>query len=154
MAKKSRLISAVAALGVVAAATPLFAAPADMIRGRISGYRELGAAFKAVNDALRSPTPQTMLIQISARQIANASRAQYSWFPAGSGPETGQKTAARPDIWGQAARFKQAQDNFATEAAAFQRVAQGGNVDQIRAASRKLGGTCKSCHESFRNEVH
>ena len=149
-----RLRNLAIAVLAVAVATPLIAAatPADAVRTRVSGLRELGAAFKSVNDALRSPTPQTMLIQISARQISGAARAQYNWFPAGSGPQAGLKTAAKPAIWGQSARFKQAQDAFATQATAFQRAAQGGNMDLVRAEARKLGQTCKGCHDTFRNE--
>jgi cytochrome c556 len=137
-------------LALAAIAAPLLAAPADQVRTRIEGLRELGAAFKAVNDGLRSSQPQTMLIQISARQIRNASSAIYNWFPAGSGPQPGVKTAAKPEIWTQAERFRQAQDAFAAQAAAFQRAAGSNDVDAIRAAARNLGGTCKSCHEQFR----
>jgi cytochrome c556 len=149
-----RLRNLTIAVLAVAIATPVIAAitPADAVRTRVSGLRELGAAFKSVNDALRSPTPQTMLIQISARQISGAARDQYNWFPAGSGPQTGVKTAAKPEIWAQSARFKQAQDAFAAQATSFQRAAQGGNLDLIRAESRKLGQTCKGCHDTFRSE--
>lgn len=135
-------------------AGPLFAAPADQARTRIDGFRELGAAFKAVNDGLRSPAPQTMLIQMSARQIRNAATQQYTWFPAGSGPQPGVKTAAKPEIWSQAARFRQLQDAFAAQASAFQRTAGSGDVAAIRTAARSLGASCKACHDQFRNETH
>ena len=81
MAKPSRYLAVLTAM----VAMPLLAAPADDVKIRIAGLREMGAAFKAVNDGLRAGEPQTMLIQLSARQIVNASRAQYRWFPAGSG---------------------------------------------------------------------
>lgn len=140
----------VAALALAGAAAPLLAAPADQARSRIEGYRELGAAFKAVNDGLRGPAPQTVLIQMSARQINNAARAQYNWFPAGSGPQPGVKTAAKPEIWAQGARFRQLQDGFAAQAAAFQRAAMSGNADAMRAGARSLGASCKACHDQFR----
>lgn len=139
---------ALAALVLVAA--PLLAAPADDVRSRVAGLRELGASFKAVNDGLRGSEPQTILIQQAARQIRNAATAQYRWYPAGSGPQPGVKTAAKPEIWTQAPRFKAAQDAFAAQAAAFQQAANSGNINAIRAEARKLGGTCKGCHDSFR----
>lgn len=145
-----RLLASLALAGIAA---PLLAAPADQVRTRVDGLRELGAAFKAVNDGLRSPTPQTILIQMSARQIRNASTAMYNWFPAGSGPQPGVKTAAKPEIWTNAAHFRQLQDNFAAQAAAFQTAANGGNADAIRAAARSLGQSCKACHQEFRNET-
>jgi len=97
-------------------AAPLLAAPADQVRTR---SRELGRAFRAVNDGLRSAQPQPMLIHTSERQIGNASQAMYSWFPARRGPQPGVKAAAKPEIWTQVAQFRQKQDAFAAQAAAF-----------------------------------
>lgn len=142
-----RLTLSAIALALVGA--PLLAAPADQIRARINGYRELGAAFKNVNDGLRGDV-QTVLIQQSAREIRNASRAQYEWFPAGTGPQAGVKTAAKAEIWSRSTQFKAAQDAFAQQADAFQRAAASGNAATIRAEARKLGATCKGCHDTFR----
>lgn len=146
----SRGFRILASLALAGIAAPLLAAPADQVRTRVEGLRELGASFKTVNDGLRSPEPQTVLIRMAARQIRNASTAMRGWFPAGSGPQPGVKTAAKPEIWTRAADFRRAQDAFAAQAAAFQTAANGGNVDAIRAASRSLGGTCKGCHDQFR----
>lgn len=137
-------------LVTAAVATPLLAAPADAIRSRIANYRELGSAFKAVNDGLRGGEVQTVLIAQSARQIRNASRGQYEWFPAGSGPQGGAKTRAKSEIWTQPAKFKVAQDAFAKAADDFQRAVTSKNVAAIRIGAQKLGTTCKGCHDSFR----
>ena len=136
--------------GLLLLATPLFASPADDVRSRVSNFRELGASFKTVNDAIRTPEPQVMLVQIAARQIANSARQMPGWFPAGSGPESGAKTKAKAEIWKQAPKFKAAQDAFAAQAIKFQQAAQSGNVTIMRAAARNLGMTCKGCHDSFR----
>lgn len=141
----------VGAILVGALALPALAAPADTIRARINGYRELGAAFKSVNDGLRGEV-QTILIQQSARQIKNAAREQYSWFAPGSASAPGVKTYARPEIWRNAAEFKGMQDAFARQADALQKAAASGNAATIRAEARKLGGTCKACHDKFRIE--
>jgi cytochrome c556 len=141
---------ALGALALGAIAAPLLAAPADQVRARIANYRELGAAFKAVNDGLRGSELQTVLIQQSARQIRNAARAQYTLFPAGSDASAGVRTAAKPEIWQQPLQFKTAQDNFARAADAFFAVASRGDADAIRTEARKLGGTCKGCHDTYR----
>jgi cytochrome c556 len=147
LSRRTRILASLALAGIAA---PLLAAPADQVRTRVDGFRELGAAFKAVNDGLRGPSPQNVLIQLSARQIRNAAMAQYNWFPAGSGPQVGVKTAAKPEIWSQAAHFRQLQDGFATQAASFQRAATSGNADAMRAGARSLGASCKACHDQFR----
>jgi len=137
-------------LAGLAAATPLLAAPVDTIRTRIAGYRELGAAFKAVNDGLRSGDPQPAALQAAAQKIRSVSQQQYRWFPAGSGAAPGVRSKARSEIWTQGARFKAAQDAFAAQAIVFERASRTGNVEAIGAEARKLGGTCKGCHDNFR----
>jgi cytochrome c556 len=138
------------ALTLAAIAAPLLAAPADQVRTRVAGFRELGASFKALNDGLRAPEPQTVLVQISARQIRNAATQIPAWFPAGSGPGSGGETAAKPEIWSDAPRFRQALDTFAAQADALQRAVASGNMDATRAAARSVGASCKGCHDQFR----
>jgi cytochrome c556 len=149
---RSLLVGAIA-IGTLLATRSL-AAPVDDVRIRVAGLREMGAAFKAVKDGLATPSPQTILIQMSARQIVNSSRDQYRWFPVGSGPQPGVKTRAKADIWANPAKFKQAQDALAAQAVSFQSAAATGDVGAIRAQFAKLGQTCKSCHDEFRSEEH
>ena len=137
-------------LFVALAAAPLAAAPGDVVRTRINGFRELGAAFKSVNDGLRASEPQTILIQQSARQIRNAASAMPGWFPRGSGPEAGVKTAAKAEIWTQAPKFKTAQTAFITAASRFDAAVNSRDIAAMRMSSRALGATCKGCHDSFR----
>ncbi|MGE3691507.1 MAG: cytochrome c [Novosphingobium sp.] len=147
----------VAAFTLIVLAAPLLAAApgspapsaADTVRTRIAGFRELGAAFKNVSDGMRGD-PQIILIQQSARQIKNSSAAINNWFPAGSGPQRGIKTSAKPEIWTRSAQFAAAKANFARQADAFQAAAASGNASTIRGAFRQLGGTCKGCHDQFR----
>lgn len=136
------LASFTASAGLTAVAEP----------ARVHGFRELGAAFKTVNDELKSGSPQVMMLQISARQIRDASRAQAGWFPAESAPGPGIKTNAKPEIWSQPTQFKKAQDDFTSQAGAFYKVAAAGDVAAMRVQAKALGGTCAACHRSFRNE--
>ena len=135
---------------VAAAAAPLLAAPQDVVKSRVASLRELGAAFKNVNDELKGGSPQIYIIQLSARQINSAARQQYGWFPAGSGPQPGVKTNAKREIWAQAAQFKAGQDAFAAQAAAFAKVAASGDMNAIRVQTKKLGATCTACHRAYR----
>lgn len=129
---------------------PVAAAPGDMVRERINAYRELGAAFKGVNDSLRGSDVQTVMLGQYARQIRNFARQQYAWFPQGSQSAAGAKTKVKPEIWSRPTEFRAAQDSFAQSADAFQRAVQSGNAATIRTAARSLGGTCKACHDRFR----
>jgi cytochrome c556 len=142
------LVLAATTLPPVASAAP--APAADIVKTRVAGLRELGAAFKNAMDGLRGGEPQTIMIRQSAREIKSAAQAQYQWFPAGSGPQRGVKTLAKPEIWTKPAEFRAAQDNLAKQADAFQRAAMSGNADAMRASARSLGGACKGCHDQFR----
>lgn len=133
-----------------ALASPSVAGSDSVIGKRIVGYRAMGAALKGANDALRGGAASPAAIRQSAATIQRISREQYHWFPAGSGQRAGVKTAAKAEIWTNAASFRAAQDAFARQADAFQRTSQGGDVDLIRAQARRLGGTCKGCHDLFR----
>lgn len=142
----------VGALTAGLASAPVLAAASDIVRSRIEGLRELGALFKNVNDELKSSTPQPMILRISARQITDVARDQYTWFPAGTGPEAGVKTKAKPEIWQRSAEFKKLQDNFARQATEFNKVVLSGDVAKMRAQVKLLGATCGGCHRTFRNE--
>jgi cytochrome c556 len=131
-------------------ATAAVAAPADAARTRISGLRELGAAFKSMNDMLRGDPPAPILIQQTARQISNAAAQMPGWFPRGSGSEAGVKTAVRPEIWSEPAKFNAAQSAFIAQAAKLRAAAEKNDLAALRGETRALGATCKSCHDSFR----
>jgi cytochrome c556 len=117
---------------------------------RVAGYKDLGAAFKGVNDEVRRGSISQ--IPILAKRISAAAKDQYHWFPASSGPGKGIKTAAKLDIWSNAAAFKVAQDRFAAQAKTFQAMSLSKDSAAIRSAARQLGAACKACHDGFRDE--
>lgn len=141
-----------AAVAALALCAPLLVGAADPVKSRIEAYRELGASFKNVNDELRKPEPSAYLIQLAARQISQTAKAQYGFFPAGSGPKAGVKTWAKPEIWAQPAKFRAAQDVFATQAAAFAKVAAGGDPASLRVGAKALGQACGGCHKVYRTD--
>jgi cytochrome c556 len=141
------IVLALTATGAMAAL-----AAETAIATRQAGYKKIGAAFKAINEELRKDAPDTKLIASNAAVI-NAQAGQVPrWFPAGSGPEAGFKTKAKPAIWSDSAKFGAAAAKFQTEAGKLQTVAAAGNVDAIKAQVRAVGGTCKGCHDSYRAE--
>jgi cytochrome c556 len=126
--------------------------PEDTVAARIAGFRELGAAFKNVNDEMKAKAPNVFVIQISAPQIRTTSRDIYFWFPPETAPRPGLKTNAKPEIWTSPADFKMAQDAFATEAGVFMDAVTAGDVAKIKQETKLLGDTCSNCHQKFRNE--
>jgi len=136
-----------ASAGAVAAADM-----ASVIQARQANYKQIVKASKGIYDALNGPAPQIQLIQGYAHTLDTLAPQVPSWFPAGSGPEAGVKTGAKPDIWARPAEFHADAAAFAAEAHKFDQVAASGDLAAIRGEFPNLGKTCKTCHDSFRQK--
>jgi len=140
------LLSAGIALVSAAAAQPKV-----VISARQLGMKQVGKSFKTINDQVRSGSPEAAVVKASASQLAALAAKVPSWFPAGTGPDTGIKTAAKAEIWTRAANFRAKAAAFAAAtrnlAAAAAKTSDPGVLEpQIR----RVGGTCKSCHTAFK----
>jgi len=97
----------------------------------------------------KTPYDQATLLAKAQRLNALASMTADG-FVAGS--EAGAPTKARPEIWSNAAGFKQAADAFAAETPKLVAAAQSGNMDQIKAAFGPVVKSCDNCHDNFRSK--
>lgn len=151
---KLRVMSIVAVGAALAIAGTAWAqlSPKDAVGVRINAYRENGAAFKTINDQLKSGAPAKIMMRTSARTISNTARDQYNWYPAGSGAETGLKTKAKAAIWSDAAGFRAAQDRFAREADLMSKVVETGDAAAMQKQAKALGQACGACHQKYRQE--
>jgi len=113
-------------------------------------YEEMGDSLKAINRELKGDAPDVARIQREAATLASLAEQIPSWFPAGSGPDVHAKSRAKAEIWSDAQGFAEAHRSFLQQAQSFKRVADGGDINQIRAAVQPLGKSCGNCHERFR----
>ena len=127
---------------------------AALMHERHEDFERMGKAFGAINRELKGGSPDVPLIQRHAASIDGYSRELLTWFPAGSGPETGRETRAKAEIWQDLPTFRQRGEAFRAEAGRFAQAAQGGDVAAIRTAVRPLGESCKNCHDRFRAPEH
>jgi cytochrome c556 len=133
-------------LGVAVAA----ATPADLIKVRQQNYKQIGRSTKAIFDELKGSQPNVASVQANARIVAALAHQLPTWFPQGTGPEAGVKTAALPAVWQQKAEFAKDASNFEMAARQLSAVSAKGSVADIQAAAGVMGGTCKACHQTFR----
>ena len=117
---------------------------------RHDNFKAQGAAFKAILDELKKDTPDQAVLTSNATKLKVSSTALPSWFPKGSGPESGVKTDAKAEVWSDAAGFAAAANKFQIEASKLQQLATAGDVAGMKAQSRVVGGTCKGCHDKYR----
>ena len=93
---------------------------------------------------------------VKATFVANAQALQelstqpWTYFSAdGNYPPT----RAKPDVWGKASEFKQAQDNYLVAVTRLVGVAGSADMQAIRASVEAVQKSCKTCHEQFRNDT-
>ncbi len=143
-------------LAVVTASAVAFAAlgATDMtftIKARQDAMKANGAAAKAIGDELKKSDPSLKIIQDSTKSLdSSLGSISPAAFPAGSGTESGVKTAALPAIWATPADFKTAYDNYAAEEKKFSGVVAGGDMSAIKAEFDNVGKTCGGCHRNNR----
>jgi len=117
---------------------------------RHDNFEAQGAAFKQINDELKKASPDKALIAGAATRIKASSLALPSWFPKGSGPESGVETDAKAEVWSDAAGFAAAANRLQVEAAKLQDIAAAGDIATLKAQVRATGGACKTCHDKYR----
>lgn len=122
---------------------------ADVIKTRQAGMKAVGAGFKGLNEQLRG-TPDAEAVKRHAAAIAAHSPKVPGWFGPGTATAPGIKTGARPEIWTRTADFRKAAADFDAQAKRTLALADAGDTAALGPQLRTLGGTCKTCHDSFR----
>ena len=124
--------------------------PQDYVKARQARYKEIGAAFKTINDQLKTDAPAMPLIATSAATLLADARLQAGMFPAGSGAEAGVKTRAKPEIWSQRADFEAANARLVTAAQGLVNASHGTDAAAVRTQAQAVGQACAACHKAFR----
>jgi cytochrome c556 len=148
----------VVATFVLSAAAIVFAAPAaaqfqkpeDAVKYRQSALTVIANSFGRIGAMVNGRVPfDAKVAQDSAHVVATLSALPWAGFT----PNTeALKSRAKPEIWKDAAKFKESSDKFVVEAAKLEAAAKTGNLDTIKAAFGAVGGSCKACHDAFRAE--
>ena len=145
-----RISIGLAAIALGSAAIAVAATPADFIATRQQNYKKIGGATKAIMDELRKSAPSADVFKANAAILDSLSPKIPGWFPKGTGPEAGVKTAALPAIWTDPAGFKNAAAGFVGATHALKAAAATGDAAKVRAAMGGLSKACRTCHESFK----
>ncbi len=148
-----RLPLALAALIGVATALPAaaqFAKPEDAVTYRKAAFQVMAAHFGRIGAMVNGRVPfDAAAASSNAEVVAFASKLPYAGFVEGTGaPEKGRPKA---NVWTDRANFDAAARKMQDEVTKLAAVAKGGNLDQLKAAFGTTAGTCKSCHDEYRN---
>lgn len=151
MSRRSRnfRLSLIAILGVTLAGVAIGAGQ-DAVLDRQQNFKRMGAVQKAIVDESKKSTPDFAVITAQADKLKALSLQLPRWFPKGSAPGTGRKTAAKPEIWSKSAAFATSSKKFQFAAAALSTAARSRDTAKVKLALRAVSGTCRECHTDFR----
>jgi len=143
-------VLAVAALTAAAGSMAADETPEATIKARQEKFKDLGKQAKAIVGQLKAGALDKAALPDQAKKIAEYAHELPTWFPKGTGPDSGVKTLAKPEIWTQADEFKTAAEKFQAEADKLVQVAANGDVAAVGAQFQATGKTCQGCHKPFR----
>ena len=133
--------------GLAADADPAMVEAAE---ARQENFKTLGRNFKTIKDGIDAGNATSDEVAAAIDTVVSLSEDMPSWFPEGSGPETGTDTEALPVIWEEPAAFEDAILAFQTAADALDTASETGEATGIKAAFGETGKTCGGCHDDFR----
>ena len=144
------LMAAVIALACALPAQAQFAKPEDAVK-----YRK-NSLFVMQQHWARVGAMATGKVPFDAKQAQDnmeivSTLAKLPWAAFGEGTDKGD-TRAKPEIWKESAKYKEAADKMQAELSKVAVAAKAGNVDALKSAFGPASATCKGCHDTFRKE--
>jgi len=125
-----------------------FAKPEDAIKYRKGALTVMGAHFSRVAAMAGGRAPYDAKAAADNAAIAESmSKLPWAAFPDGS--DKGE-TKAKPEIWSDKARFAEAAEKMQAEMTKLTVAARVGTLDALKPAVSSVAGTCKNCHDNFR----
>ena len=136
-----------AALCASLPASAQFAKPEDAIKYRQSAFFVMGQHFGRLGAMANGKVPfDANAAARDAEIVQQMSRLPWGGFVAGA--EGGK---AKPEIWKEQAKFKEHGDKLEAEAIKLAAAAKTGSLEQLKSAFGATAGSCKACHDAFRN---
>lgn len=150
-------MKAIAALALVPAALSLsmpvaaqFAKSEDAIEYRQSALFVLGQHFSRLGAMANGRVPFDAKVAQENADIV-ASMAKLPWAAFGPGTDKGASHKAKPGVWTEQAKFQEHADKLVAESTKLAAAAKIGNLDSLKASFGATAGTCKACHDAYRD---
>jgi len=141
---------ALAATLALPAAAQQFAKPEDAVKYRKAAFTVMAGHFGVLGAMANGRAPFDAKLAAESAQVVDA-LAKLPWAGFGPGTDKGE-TRAKPEIWAQPAKFKEAGDKAGAEIGKLVAAAKTGNLDNLKAAFGPAAASCKACHDSFRKD--
>lgn len=140
------LTLAAASIVIAFPAAAQFAKNEDAVKYRQSALFVMSQHFGRLGAMANGKIPfDTKVATENAEIVAEIAKLPWAGFVAGA-----ESPKALPEIWKDAAKFKEHSDKLVAESAKLLVAAKVGNLDTLKAAFGATAGTCKACHDAFR----
>jgi cytochrome c556 len=127
-----------------------FAKPEDAIKYRKASFTVMAAHFGRLGAMASGRTPYDAKAAADNADVV-ATLAKLPWAAFGEGTDKGD-TRAKPEIWKEGAKYKEAADKMQAEIVKLNTAAKAGNIDALKAAFGPAAASCKACHDNFRKD--
>lgn len=127
-----------------------FAKPEDAIKYRKASLTVMAAHFGRLGAMANGRTPYDAKAAADNADVV-AALSKLPWAAFGEGTDKGD-TRAKPEIWKEAAKYKEAADKMQAEIVKLNTAAKAGNIDALKVAFGPAAASCKACHDNFRKD--
>ena len=141
---------AIGAAAVSFSASAQFAKPEDAVKYRKAAFSVTAAHFGRMGAMASGKAPFDAKVAADNAEIV-ANMAKLPWHAFGEGTDTAD-SKAKPEVWKQGTKFKEAADKLQAESVKLVAATKTGKEDAFKAAFSATAGTCKSCHDDFKNK--
>ena len=120
-----------------------------IIKERMEKFQESKNLMRTINKSLSDNNFD--IIRQSAEKLNKWAIEMHKYFPKGSEANNSNKSQASENIWSDPEGFKKAVKKFEITSAKLIKISQNKNIDDTVSSFREVAGSCKGCHQKFRN---
>jgi cytochrome c556 len=149
--KVAAVLAGVCGLLTALPAAAQFQKPEDAVKYRKAAFTVMATHFGRIGAMASGKAPfDGAAAAANAEVVASVSKLPFAGFVEGTaGTEKGQPKAI---VWTDRAKFDAGAKKMQDEVAKLAVAAKANNLDQLKTAFGAAAGTCKECHDNFRNQ--
>ncbi len=148
---KKKLATLLLALIAATSAQAQFKSPEDAIKYRQAAMRLTSAHFGRLAAMAQGKVAYDPKVAgDNADVVVVLARLPFPAFAEGTDMDA--PSHAKPEVWKEAAKFKDLAEKLQVEAAKLPAAARSGDLAQLKVAVGNVGKSCKACHDNFKSD--
>jgi cytochrome c556 len=152
--KKSVICTTLAAVvSGIAGTTLAQQKPEEVIKYRKAVMSIQGWHMRPMAAMVKGQRPfDAEVFAFNAQVIGQTARMKGDAFAPGTDKAPDVESRAKPEIWSEPEKFKQALDRFQAEALKLVEASKAGSLDAVRPVFGGVAKACGACHDAFRTK--